>query len=103
MPQRFYPGNSVLSDEKPDLIFRFSDHLFGELIAGYSEPQQVIKTYSFTVVTAVPNSIKKRFRGKYTPRPGLEPGQKIRNLLGCPLPYRDTTFTACLTKIVLIA
>jgi hypothetical protein len=39
-------------------------------------------------------------------RPGrdLNPGQKIRNLLGCPLPHRDTEFlTVCLTKIAFIA
>ena len=26
--------------------------------------------------------------GKFTPRPGFEPGSKLRRLLGCPLPYR---------------
>jgi hypothetical protein len=33
-----------------------------------------------------------------TKRPGrdLNPGQKLRRLLGCPLPHRDV-FTACFT------
>ena len=36
----------------------------------------------------LPYRAKSRFRKAKAPRPGFEPGQKLRRLLGCPLPYR---------------